>query len=175
MGVIFFVVLFLSTVRCRDNTVICHQDIPRPRDRHYNDVIMSALVSQITSLTIVYSIVYSRRRSKKTSKLRVTGLCAGKMLPFDDASWMYGVFLWVQYFISTQRNRWIGVFCIVLCLSCYNAIRSYVVGIQYAYTEIDEHIHYKSYRFSYYRAIFLTHWGRVAHTRVSKLGHRWSW
>ena len=42
---------------------------------HHNDVIMSA--SQITSLTIVYSTVYSRRRSKKTPKLRVTGLCAG--------------------------------------------------------------------------------------------------
>ena len=34
------------------------------------------MASQITSLTIVYSIY--RRRSKKTSKLRVTGLCAGK-------------------------------------------------------------------------------------------------
>ena len=43
----------------------------------YNDVIMSAMASQITSLTSVYSTVYSRRRSKKTSKIRVTGLCAG--------------------------------------------------------------------------------------------------
>ena len=62
---------------------------------------MSAIASQITSLTIVYSIVYSRCRPKKTSKLRVTGLCAGnspgpvnsphkgpvtrKKFPFDDA------------------------------------------------------------------------------------------
>ena len=67
---------------------------------HYNGVIMSAMASQITSLTIVYSTVLSRRRSKKTSKIRVTGLCAGnspvtgefpnqgpvmrKMFPFDD-------------------------------------------------------------------------------------------
>ena len=36
---------------------------------HYGDVIMDAIASQITSLF--------RRRSKKTSKLRVTGLCAG--------------------------------------------------------------------------------------------------
>ena len=36
---------------------------------HYNDVIMSLMASQITSLTIVYSIVYS--------KLRTIGLCAG--------------------------------------------------------------------------------------------------
>ena len=39
---------------------------------HYSDVIMGVMASQITSLTIVYS-----SRSKKTSKLRVTGLCAG--------------------------------------------------------------------------------------------------
>ena len=44
---------------------------------HYNDVIIGTMVSQITSLTIVYTTVYSRRRSKKTSKLHVTGLCAG--------------------------------------------------------------------------------------------------
>ena len=34
---------------------------------HYNDVIISAMASQITSLTIVYSTVYSGR-SKKTSR-----------------------------------------------------------------------------------------------------------
>ena len=38
---------------------------------------MSAMASQITSLMIVYSTVYSRRRSNKTSNLRATGLCAG--------------------------------------------------------------------------------------------------
>ena len=39
---------------------------------------MSVIASQITSLAIVYSTVYLKHRSKKTSKLRVTGLCAGK-------------------------------------------------------------------------------------------------
>ena len=47
------------------------------RSIHYNDVIMGAMTYQITSLTIVYSTVLFRRRSKKTSKLGVTGLCAG--------------------------------------------------------------------------------------------------
>ena len=66
---------------------------------HYSDVIMDTMAAQITSLTIVYSTVYSRHRSKKTSKLHVTGLCAGnwpgtgefhkgpvmwKIVPFDD-------------------------------------------------------------------------------------------
>ena len=45
---------------------------------HYDDVIMVAMASQITSLTNVYSNVYSGRL-KKTSKLRVTGLCAGNL------------------------------------------------------------------------------------------------
>ena len=47
---------------------------------YYSVVIIGAMASQITSLTIVYSTVYSgadQRRSSKTSKLRVTGLCEG--------------------------------------------------------------------------------------------------
>ena len=44
------------------------------RKCHYNDV---TIASQITSLTIVYSTVYSRCRYKKTSKIRVTGLFFG--------------------------------------------------------------------------------------------------
>ena len=68
---------------------------------HYNDVIMNSLASQVTNPSIVFSTVYSRRRSKKISKLRVTGLYAEnspvsgefpahkgpvtrKMFPFDD-------------------------------------------------------------------------------------------
>ena len=59
---------------------------------------MSAVAAQITSLTIVYSTVYSGADQQKMSKLRITGLCAGnspvnaphkgpvtrKMFPFDD-------------------------------------------------------------------------------------------
>ena len=37
---------------------------------------MSEMMSQITSLTIVYSTIYSDR-SKKTSRLHITGLCEG--------------------------------------------------------------------------------------------------
>ena len=51
---------------------------------HYNDVIMSATASQINSLTIVYSTVYSMCRSKKTSKLRITGLCTGNSPVIDE-------------------------------------------------------------------------------------------
>ena len=69
-----------------------HQD-------HYDDVIMSAMASQITSLTIVYSIVYSdadqRKYQSSASLAFVRGIHRGsvnslhkwpvtrKMFPFD--------------------------------------------------------------------------------------------
>ena len=67
---------------------------------HYNDVIMSAIVSQITSLTIVYSTVYTgadeRKRQSSASLAFVWGIqrwtvnsshkwpATRKMFPFDD-------------------------------------------------------------------------------------------
>ena len=67
---------------------------------HYDDVIMSAIASQITSLTIVYSIVYSdadqRKHQSSASLAFVRGFTGGpvnsphkwpvtrKMFPFDD-------------------------------------------------------------------------------------------
>ena len=53
----------------------CNVYAPSHLFHHYSDVIMRAMASQVTSLTIVYSTVYSGGRSNKTSKLRVTGLC----------------------------------------------------------------------------------------------------
>ena len=78
---------------------------------HYNDVIMSAKASQITSLVIVYSTIYSRRRSKKKNQSSASlafvrgihrwpvnsphnGPVTRKMFPFDDiiiSSWLPAV------------------------------------------------------------------------------------
>ena len=60
------------------------------------------MTSQITSITIVYSIVHSRRRSKKTSKLCVTGLCAGDSpvtgeFPAQRASNAERVSIWCRH------------------------------------------------------------------------------
>ena len=68
--------------------------------QHYNDVIMGAMASQITSLTIVYSSVYSgsdqRKHQSSTSQAFVRGIhqwpvnsphkgpVTRKMFPFDD-------------------------------------------------------------------------------------------
>ena len=68
--------------------------------QHYNDVTMGTMASQITSLTIVYSIVYSdadqRKHQSSASLAFVRGINRGpvnslhkwpvtqKMFPFDD-------------------------------------------------------------------------------------------
>ena len=76
---------------------------------HYNDVIISTKASQITSLTIVYSTVYSRPRSKKTSKLRVTGLCERNSpvtseFPIQRASNAEDVSIWLHHYELPQKN-----------------------------------------------------------------------
>ena len=66
---------------------------------------MTTMASQITSLMVVYSTVYSDADQRETSKLRATGLCVGnspgpvnsppkgpvtrKMFPFDDVIMKY--------------------------------------------------------------------------------------
>ena len=75
-------------------------EILSTRKTHYNDVMMSAIASQITSLTIVYSIVYSdadqRKHQSSASLAFVWGIhrwpvnsphkwpVTRKMFPFDD-------------------------------------------------------------------------------------------
>ena len=69
---------------------------------HYNNALMSAMASQITNLTIVYLTVYSRRRSKKKSKLHVTGRCEGNSpvtgeFPAQRASNAENVSIWWRH------------------------------------------------------------------------------
>ena len=89
---------------------------------HYIDVIITTMASQISSLTAVYSTVYSDADQKKTSKLRVTDLCVGnspgpvnsshkgpvtrEMFPFDDVIMI--VVIEARPLISGAKN-WDGI------------------------------------------------------------------
>ena len=97
--------LFALLVFCDDNPKVstelwCFECCKSEQAVHYDDVIMSAIASQITSLTIVYSIVYSdvdQRKYQSTASLAfVWWIHRGpvnsphkwpvtrKMFPFDD-------------------------------------------------------------------------------------------
>ena len=89
----------------------CHRHSSRARrqSEHHNDVIMSTMAPQITSPMIVYPIFYSRRRSKGTSKLRVTSLCDGnspvtrKLFTFGDV--IMNLLIFACAMISYIENR----------------------------------------------------------------------
>ena len=74
-------------------TAVSHQGIRGIASfacHHYNDVIMSVMASQITSLTIVYSTVYSSTGERKhqsstwPANSPHKGPVTRKMFPFDD-------------------------------------------------------------------------------------------
>ena len=63
---------------------------------------MAGMASQITSLTIVYSTIYSGADQIKTSKLRGTGLCVGNSpvageFPAQGASNAENVPIWWRH------------------------------------------------------------------------------
>ena len=63
---------------------------------------MGAIASEITSLTIVYLTIYSDADQRKTSKLRLTRLCAGNSpatseFPAQMASNAENVSIWWRH------------------------------------------------------------------------------
>ena len=87
------------------------------KKNHYNDVIMGAMASQITSLTIVYSTVYSDADQENIKAPCHRPLCGEftgdrlnsphkwpvtrKKFPFDDVSWLFNV---INYVCRTHDN-----------------------------------------------------------------------
>ena len=112
--------------------IASHSILPKSSICHYNDVIMGAIASQITSLTIVYSKVYSdadqRKHESSASLAFVQGIhrrgpvnsphkwpVTRKMFPFDDViMWRYIVF---RYWLFWAKSK--PFWCITL-FTCTN-------------------------------------------------------
>ena len=91
--------------------------LANPLPIHYNDVIMGAMTSQITSLMIVYSSVYSgadQRKYQSSASLAFvrgihrwpvisphTGPVTRKMFPFDDVI-MFPCYIYSQHIYSQK-------------------------------------------------------------------------
>ena len=76
---------------------------------HIRDVTMSAMTSQIAGVLIVYSAVCSSR-SKKTTKLRVTGICVGNSpvtgeFPAQMASSAENVSIWWRHHANCRYHK----------------------------------------------------------------------
>ena len=91
---------------------------------HYDDVIMTMLASQITSLTVVYSVVHSgvnqRKHQSSASLAFVREIHRGpvnfphkwpvtrKMFPFDDVIMDCELFEWSYYIFTFQAQHLYG-------------------------------------------------------------------
>ena len=80
---------------------------------HYNDVTMAATASLITSLTIVYSTVYSSADQRKHQSSAPLAFCAGNSpetgeFPAQMASSAENVSIWWRHHVSTLLtfNQW---------------------------------------------------------------------
>ena len=82
---------------------------------HYNDTILSAMASQITGASIVcYRLL--RRRSKQTSKLRVTGLCEGN--PLNWRVWKtYTNQISLIFHAWVVQDKWSTLLCMWILLA----------------------------------------------------------
>ena len=89
---------------------------------HYGDVMMGTMASQITSLTIVYSIVNQGADQRKHQKLRLTGLCAGSSpvtgeFPAQMASNAENVSIWWRHRVEQKgRQPWYSLETLKACL-----------------------------------------------------------
>ena len=120
--------------------------VPWREGTHYNDVTMGTMTSQITSLMIVYSTVYSSRRLKKTSKLRVTGLCEGNSPVAQRASDTENVFIWWSHHDGRKVPQEFGSALYIEChyKTFFYAVHSllqchmwYHVPLVYTWTQQD--------------------------------------
>ena len=121
----------------RDNNCLgCSYNIDKDSDghSHYSDVIISAVASQITNLTIVYSTVYSgadeRNHQSSASLAFVRGIhrwpvnsphkepVTRKMFPFDDV--MARIKVFSQQSWKDQTRHMVSVAAVDVCMVTYD-------------------------------------------------------
>ena len=105
-------------IKGRVSVFVCSYRVP---SAHYNEIIMGAIASQITSLRIVYSIVYSDADQRKHQSSAPLAFVRGihrspvnsphkwpvtrKMLPFDDVIMQLLFYIYMVKGVHTNRNK----------------------------------------------------------------------
>ena len=115
-------VLVCDMCTCYDEFRTSHiASVPRNTRHHYTDVIIDTMTSQISSLTIVYSTVYSdadqRKHQSSASLAFVRGIhrrlvnsphkwpVKRKMFPFDDVIMMLWAFVFERLAMSNVSAK----------------------------------------------------------------------
>ena len=111
---------------------------------HYNDVIMGAIASQITSLAIVYSTVYSgwdqRKRQSSASLAFVRGIHLDRWIPAQMASNAENVSISWRHHVNSffggktrMKNIFLMIFCegILCVIGCFDNFPIYILRLMY--------------------------------------------
>ena len=101
---------------------------------HYNDVIMGVIAPHITSLTIVLLNRLFRRRSKKTSKLRFTGLCVGNSpetgeFPAQMASNAKNVSIWWRHHVIPEKVKYNAFEMTTATINCDTSLSLFATNV----------------------------------------------
>ena len=93
---------------------------------------MGTIASQITSFTTVYSTVYSGADQKRTSKLRVTGLCVGNSpgtgeFPAQMASNAENVSIWWRHHVIIIHYWQVCVLTVIALLGISTTVPQHKV------------------------------------------------
>ena len=84
---------------------------------HYNDVIMGAMVSQITSFTIAYSSVYSGADQRRPVNSPHKWPATRKMLPFDDViMWGMDQVLLKNLCVDVPMLDYVSIYWLLSCI-----------------------------------------------------------
>ena len=108
------------TLRPSDPTVHC-KILPKSLIAHYGDVMMSTIASQITSLAIVFSTVYSdQRKHQSSASLAFVWELTGEF-PAQTASYAQNVSIWWRHheFLLLKRYNSSILNAGILCISTH--------------------------------------------------------
>ena len=162
------------------------EDLPS----HYTDIIMSAMASQITSLTIVYSTVYSRADQRKHQSSASLAFVWGihrwpvnsphkwpvtwKMFPFDGVimcvKYVHGVWKISHLCLgSVVHPKKYGLNFVLLVVFCFSLVLASLTLIVQSYAQCDAVI-----KWSVFSKI-LTTWGcwveKLIYHKTSNISH----
>ena len=108
---------------------------------------MTTMASQFTSLTVIYSTVYSDADKKKTSKLRDTGLCVGSspgpVNSHKGHSYVENVSIWWRHHGEDWCGIWKKIELLTGWTSCEFSLLQQIEFIAYP----DKHKVFNEYDF----------------------------
>ena len=140
--------------------------------RHYNDVIMSAMASHITSLAIVYSTLYTGADQRKHRSSALLAFARGihrgqvnspqkgpvtrKCFHLMTSSWWWQPIMYENIILPKEYVAWQTWVLSISCLLTYNQVNATPLKIEYALYEVTIANLYTTHKILHFVIVQLT-------------------